>query len=192
LSLTRIVVPGTMTGSVTDAEDGSPIAGATVSAGTRTTTTDTTGKYTVANVPPGTYEVTASKSGYESSTSTVTVVAGGTATVNFSLTEKPPVINPMWVDNIYFVQNGKNLFIEIRVATASGVLSGAEVGLSLKCSNGEVWNLSGTTNTRGLVKFKLGKAPIGNYLTTVNSLTCSGFIWDMIKGITSTSYALGL
>jgi len=192
LPLIRIIVPGAITGSVTDAHDGSPIAGATVTDGTRTTTTDATGKYSIANVSPGTYEVTASKGGYVSVTSPVTIVSGGTATVNFALTEKPPTTNPMWVDSTYFFQKGKNLFIEVSVVTARGVVSGAEVGLNLECSNGEVWNFSGTTNNNGLVKFKLGKAPVGNYLTTLNSLTCSGFMWDASKGITSASYALGL
>jgi len=191
-SLSQVIIPGSITGSVTDAKDGAPIVGATVSDGTKTTTTDASGIYTVANLPPGGYEITASKEGYESLTSSVTVLSGATSVMNFSLNQKSPVTNTMWVDSICFVQNGKNLFIEIRVATASGVLPAAKVEMSLECSNGEVWNFSGTTNTPGLVKFKLGKAPIGNYLTTVNSLTCSGFVWDMSKGITSTSYALGL
>ena len=189
-SLNEVIVPGSVTGSVTNAEDGSPIVGATVSDGTRTATTDTSGIYTVANVPPGGYEVTASKEGYENVTSTVTVVSGGTAVMNFSLNQKSPVTDTMWVDSIGFVIKGKNLFIEVRAVTASGVLPGADVSLSLECSNGEVWNFSSTTNKAGLVRFKLGKAPIGSYLTTVNSLTCSEFIWDASKGITSASYAL--
>jgi len=191
-SLNQIIVPGSITGSVTDAKDGSPIVGAAVSDGTRTTTTDATGKYTIASVPAGSYEVTASKEGYQNLTSSVIVLSGATSVLNFSLNQKSPVTDTMWVDSICFVEKGKNLFIEVGVVAASGVLSGAELSLSLECSNGEVWNFSGTTNTPGLVKFKLGKAPIGNYLTTVNSLTCSGFVWDMSKGITSTSYALGL
>jgi len=189
-SLNEVIVPGSITGSVTDAEDGSPIVGATVSDGTRTTTTDASGIYTVANVPPGTYQVTASKEGYVSVTLTATVVSGGTSVMNFPLNSKPDPINIMWVDNIRFVEKGKNLFIEVSVVTASGVLPGAKVGLSLECSNGEVWNFSGITNTPGLVKFKLGKAPVGSYRITVDNLTCSDFIWDMSKGITSTSYAL--
>ncbi|HUW44673.1 MAG TPA: carboxypeptidase regulatory-like domain-containing protein, partial [Dehalococcoidia bacterium] len=191
-SLNEVIVPGSITGSVTDVKDGSPIVGATVSDGTRTTITDASGIYTVANVPPGTYQVTTSKEGYVSVTLTATLVSGGTSVMNFYLNPKPAPNNTMWVDSIRFITCGKNLFIEIEVATASGVLSAVKVEMSLECSNGEVWNFSGTTNTPGLVKFKLGKAPIGNYLTTVNSLTCSGFVWDMSKGFTSTSYALGL
>jgi hypothetical protein len=96
----------------------------------------------------------------------------------------------MWVDSISFVEKGKNLFMEVTVVTASGGLPGADVSLSLECHNGEAWNFSGTTNTAGLVRFKLGKAPVGSYLTTVNSLICSGLVWDTSKGLTSAGYSL--
>ena len=189
-SLSQITVPGSITGTVTDAEAGSPIVGAKVSDGTRTVVTDATGQYTIEDVPPGSYEVAASKEGYQSLTSSVTVISGVTSVMNFSLNQKSPAVNTMWVDSIRFVEKGKNLFIEVRVVTASGVLPGAEVGLSLECNNGEVWNFSGITNTPGLVKFKLGKAPVGSYITTVTSLTSSGFTWDISKGITSAGYTL--
>jgi thermitase len=189
-SLNEVIVPGSITGSVTDAEDGSPIVGTTVSDGTRTAITDVLGEYTIADVPPGSYEVTASKEGYESTTYSVTVTSGATSEMNFSLNQKSPVIDGMRVDSIGFVRNGQNLFVEVMVVTARGGLSGADISVRLTCSNGEVWDFSGTTNNAGVFRFKLGKAPVGNYLTTVTSLICSGFTWDMSKGITSASYAL--
>jgi thermitase len=191
-SLGQLIVPGNIAGSVTDAKDGSPIVGAAVTDDTRVATTDASGKYAIADVPPGTYQVTASKEGYESLTSTVTVVSGGTAVVNFSLNQKPSATNTMWVDSISFIKSGKNLFTQVRVVTASGVLPGAKVGLRLECSNGKVWNFSGTADTAGLVKFKVSRPPVGSYLGSVTSLTCSGFTWDTSKGINSASYALGL
>jgi thermitase len=188
-SLNEIIVPGSISGTVTSAKDGSPLVGATVTDGTRTATTDATGKYTVSDVPPGTYHVTASKEGYVSVTSAVTVVSGGTVMINFSLSPRTPA---MWVDSIRFIKSGKNLIIEVKVVTTSGVLPMAKVKLSLKCSNGKVWSFSGTTGTTGttgLVRFNVSKAPVGNYLATINSLIRSGFIWDTSKGIVSTSYA---
>jgi len=190
LSLTEVILPGSITGSVTDAENGSPIAGATVSDGTRTTATDATGKYTIADVPPGTYQVTASKSGYESSMSTVMVVSGGTAVMDFSLNPEPAPVNTMWVNRVRLSTFGSNLFVEVSVVTASGRLVGADVDLTLACSTGGLWNFSGTTNSAGFVKFHLGKAPVGSYAATVTSLTYSGFTWDTSKGITATSYTL--
>jgi thermitase len=188
-SLSQIILPGRITGSVTNAKGGSPIVGAAVTDGTRTATTDATGKYTIANVPPGTYHVTASKEGSVSVTSAVTVVSGGTVMINFSLSPRTPA---MWVDSIRFIKSGKNLIIEVKVVTASGVFHREKVGLRLQCSNGKVWSFSGTTNTAGLVRFNVSRAPVGSYLATVNSLICSGFIWDTGKGITSASYAPAL
>jgi thermitase len=180
-------IPGSISGTVTSAKDGSPIVGATVTDGARTTSTDATGKYTIASVPPGTYQVTASKEGYASVTSAVTVASGGTVTINFSLSPRTPA---MWVDSIRFIKNGKNLVVEVRVVTASGVLPGANVGLRVECSSGRVWSFSGITDTAGLVKVKVSKAPAGSYQAIVTSLVCSGFTWDTSKGITATSYVL--
>lgn len=78
---------GTVQGTVTAAVGGTPISGATVALGSRTTTTDTDGNYTFSSIPAGTYpRITASNPGYLSVTVPSTVVTdGGTATQNFSL-----------------------------------------------------------------------------------------------------------
>jgi hypothetical protein len=75
---------GTLSGIVTDGT--SPIAGATVALGSRTTTTDASGSYAF-TVPAGTYPaLTASKAGFNSgSASTIAVPDGGAATRNFTL-----------------------------------------------------------------------------------------------------------
>jgi hypothetical protein len=96
----------------------------------------------------------------------------------------------MWVDSIRFVNSRNSLSIEVKVVTASGVLSGAKIGLELQCSNGGVWDLSGTTNRRGLAKFKLVKAPAGDYWATLASLTYDGFRWDAADGVTTASHTL--
>jgi thermitase len=190
LSLTEVVLPGSITGSVTDAENGAPIVGAIVSDGTRTVTTDASGKYTIADVPPSTYQVAASKSGYESSASTVTVVSGGTAVKDFSLNPEPAPVNTMWVNRIRFSTFISYLFVEVSVIGTNGFVVGADVDLTLVCSTGELWNFSGTTNTAGFVKLRLGNAPVGSYVATVTSLTCSGLTWDTTKGIAATIYVL--
>ncbi|MET9382394.1 carboxypeptidase regulatory-like domain-containing protein [Streptomyces sp. NPDC002928] len=79
------IVKGTVTDGTT------PLAQAKVSVGDTTITTDGQGRYTL-NVPPGTYDVTASKFGYTSKTvSGVTLADGQTVTENFELTAKPQV-----------------------------------------------------------------------------------------------------
>ncbi|MBU2219387.1 S8 family serine peptidase, partial [Patescibacteria group bacterium] len=77
---------GTISGNVTDVSTLLPVTGATVTDGTRSAVTDVSGNYTIANVPIGSYTVTASASGYENSTQlNVSVVADTATTVNFAL-----------------------------------------------------------------------------------------------------------
>jgi hypothetical protein len=82
---------GTLQGTVTTSPGGSPISGATVAFGARTTTTDGSGFYSFAAIPAGTYPTeTASKPGLNSSTTTNIVIAeGGTTVKNFALTTAP-------------------------------------------------------------------------------------------------------
>jgi hypothetical protein len=78
---------GTVSGTVTDGGNSNPINGATVALGSRTTTTNPSGVYTISDLPAGTYpSITASLAGYASSTATSIVVTdGGTTTQDFSL-----------------------------------------------------------------------------------------------------------
>jgi Carboxypeptidase regulatory-like domain/Kelch motif len=78
---------GVVTGTVTDGTD--PLAQAEISVGDSSATTDGQGHY-ILNVPVGTYDVTASKFGYDSRTvSGVAVADGQTVTENLALTAKP-------------------------------------------------------------------------------------------------------
>jgi N-acetylneuraminic acid mutarotase len=78
---------GVVTGTVTDGTN--PLTQAEVSVGDSSTTTDGQGHY-ILNVPVGTYDVTASKFGYDSTTASgVTLADGQTVTENLALTAKP-------------------------------------------------------------------------------------------------------
>jgi hypothetical protein len=78
---------GTIIGTITISGSGSPVSGATVTTdpGTTTATTGSQGTFTIANVAPKTYTVTAAAPGYASGSVSVTVAAGQTATANISL-----------------------------------------------------------------------------------------------------------
>jgi len=76
---------GSMTGTVRDAATGATIAGATVTDGTRSATSDANGGYTIANVPAGTCTVTATAIGYNGASQSVQVTAGQISTANFAL-----------------------------------------------------------------------------------------------------------
>jgi outer membrane receptor protein involved in Fe transport len=81
---------GTIEGTISD-QNGGALPGATVTAtsprlqGERTATTDASGRYRFASLPPGTYTVTTSLSGFGSTQKTAVVTLDATATVNMSL-----------------------------------------------------------------------------------------------------------
>ncbi len=109
--------PGTITGVVTTAADGAPVAGATITvthsggapAGTATTGAD--GRYSVPNLTPGTYTVTASGTELQPQTKPATVTSGQTLTVSFVLGPlvRPTVVS-VWNNQYDTVTDG--LFIE--------------------------------------------------------------------------------
>lgn len=77
---------GTISGNIKDSSLIN-LSSVIVSNGTSSATTDSNGNYTISNVPPGTYTVTASKNCYTTSTSIpINVTIGNISTVNFTLT----------------------------------------------------------------------------------------------------------
>lgn len=78
---------GTISGQVTEVGTEVTLAGASVSMQPVTSplTTDVQGNYTISDVAPGSYTVTATRSGYETGSATVTVSAGQTSTANIEL-----------------------------------------------------------------------------------------------------------
>lgn len=76
---------GTVTGRVVDYYTGSGIANAKVSIGNKTTYTNSSGYYTLSDVPAGSQYMTVGASGYNSASGYIDVVAGGTITVNARL-----------------------------------------------------------------------------------------------------------
>src|ERR1700741_4267058 len=76
---------GTVSGRVTGADTGQPIASATVSVqGTSLRgVTDSQGRYSISGVPAGTYPLSASPLGREAASRQVTVTAGSTTTADF-------------------------------------------------------------------------------------------------------------
>src|SRR5262245_10557171 len=86
-----------LSGRVTDAANGQPIAAAqVVLAGTNIgTQTNAEGYYTMRGVTPGTATVRALRIGYGEQRQSVTLAAGQTATVNFALVLAPIALDPV-------------------------------------------------------------------------------------------------
>jgi hypothetical protein len=119
---TPVGAGGTVSGTVTNSATSNPISGATVTLGSRTTTTtNVSGVYTFSNVPAGVYpSITASFAGFGSSTVTSVVVNdSATTTQDFSLTAAPQ--NACLVDT-----------------SQADFLLGVATGLDLNTSPGDV------------------------------------------------------
>jgi hypothetical protein len=82
---------GTLDGTVTDASNNNPIAGANVDTPFGSTITDSSGHYSI-TLPVGTYDVTYSRFGYATHTEPgVQITDGNTTTVNVALQPSPSV-----------------------------------------------------------------------------------------------------
>jgi hypothetical protein len=86
-----IVAPGTLTGTV-KTNSGKAISGAKVAvsqngAPVASTSTNSTGKYTLPGLMPATYSVTASATGYQSKSASATITSGATKTLDFKLSK---------------------------------------------------------------------------------------------------------
>jgi Ca2+-binding RTX toxin-like protein len=109
--------PGTIAGVVTTASDGAPVGGATITvthpggapAGQTTTADD--GTYSVPDLTPGTYDVTASGTELQPQTVIATVTESRTTRVNFALGPLVrPTVTGVWFNFFNTVTDG--LFIE--------------------------------------------------------------------------------
>ena len=86
---------GFLRGTVTDSSNGSPLVGATVTAGGYTAITNGSGFYQFSPLSPGSYTDTASAVGYFSSSAAgVTVTNGGVTTRDFALVRNAAVPTP--------------------------------------------------------------------------------------------------
>ncbi|RCK80211.1 MAG: hypothetical protein OZSIB_3393 [Candidatus Ozemobacter sibiricus] len=84
---TRTTLRGSIVGTVVDSQTGIGVAGASVmtSPSTSTVLTDVNGNFTIGDVQPGVYTVTAHANDYNSNSVTVTIDSGLTATTNLVL-----------------------------------------------------------------------------------------------------------
>jgi len=70
---------------------GLSIERAVIKADFYSTTTNSSGEYTISNFPVGYYTVSAEKEGYSSSSATATIIKDQTTTLNFQLSKKIPI-----------------------------------------------------------------------------------------------------
>jgi len=157
---------GTLQGIVTDSATSAPISGATVTAGSSSTTTGANGQYTLGPLAPGTTSVTASAPSHTSSTVSATIIGGVTTTENFSL-----------------ISTSGTTATSLAVASASGTYGGtATVSATLTAGSAGVSGRS--------IAFTLNGGLVGSALTNASGLaTLSG---ASLTGIGAGSYPTGV
>ena len=142
---TMVGAGGTITGTVTVTPGGTPISGATITFGARTTTTNGSGVYSFLNIPAGSYPqpISATKPGYSTaSASNIVVTDGGTTTQDFALSVAPTSACATDTTQTDFLMGvGTN----VDVTTAPG-----DVTL-LNAPNIEQQNTAGTTTGTGVI-----------------------------------------
>lgn len=175
-----VVTPSTGTGNVSgvvsDSTTTAPIEGATVVIGAFSTTSSATGTYTLAGITPGLQTITAAKTGYESYTSTVTVVADTTVTKDIALTSSAPEPGKGHVKGKVIDENG-NALSGVTVTTGSTT--------AITDSNGEytLMNLTPGANTLSFAKTGYDNATVG--VTVVADQTVTAATVTMSTGLTT-------
>jgi hypothetical protein len=137
---------GTVGGQVTDAATGSPVAGATVSYLGGTTTTDSSGMYSLSSLPDGNTTVNAAKSGYTGQSAVVVVTTGNTTEQDFALAPLPGSIGGTVTDSV-----------------TGRPISGAAVSYS-----------GGATTTNASGAYSLSAVPEGSYAVSVSATGYNG------------------
>jgi thermitase len=192
-SLTKVVSTGTIAGTITDSASSLPIPGITVNDGVRTVVSDSNGYYTIPDISAGNYTLVYSATGYTTKSQTASVVAGQTTIADCSLTKKvsqPAPTKNLWVNSITFSASSKSLRVNVRIATESRAVAGAQVKAQVTASNGQVWNFTGVTNSYGSVSFTINRPSAGTYTATVINVTATGYVWNSAKGINSAVYTV--
>lgn len=155
---------GTVTGKITNASSGAIIAGATVSWSGGSTTSNTSGIYTLTNVAAGTQNITAAKTGYLSRTLAIGVTGGATSTLNIPI-----------------ATGGK---ISVKVVTSSGA---AVSGATVTIKGGVVaTTVSGLSSSTGF--FTTNWIPVGTYTVTVakSGFTTQSKTTTVSSGVTAS------
>lgn len=185
-ALTKIPVVqnGAISGVVKDTNN-TPISGATVSDGTRTATTDSGGNYTISDVPPATYTVTASATGFLTSSKSVTVGDAQAVTADFTLEAVSQTDNVSINNIVYLPEGGRDGKAHLRITVGPVVyqgnpVGGASVSITVSRNGSPYASATGTTGTNGEVAFKFNNIPAGTYTTTVNGVNAGGLTWDGI------------
>lgn len=174
---------GTIQGTVTFAGQGLSNVTVTTSPGSQQATTNASGQYTMGGVAPGTYTVTAARSGYNSqSKSNIQVVAGQTATVDFTLTQGQSTISG------YVRDAANNPLVLARVMLSPGnfrAVTGNDGSYQIQGMSAGTYSVTAYAPTKNEQTIAGQTVPENGSITVNFNLTDSGkvaFLWDDFNG----------
>jgi hypothetical protein len=143
-ALAAAIANGTVAGKITNAQNGAIVAGATVSWSGGSTTSDASGIYALANVPAGTQNIMAVKTGYLPHTLAAAVTGGATSNLNVP------------------IATGGKIMAKV-VAPSGAVVSGATVTIK---GGSIATSVVGYTSSTGL--FTTDWIPVGTYTVSIS------------------------
>ncbi len=171
-------VSWTVSGTVSDADTGAAIAGATVTIAQtgQSASTDGGGFYEITAVPEGTYDIIASKEGYAAETRPNVAVTGSTV-VDFALTPVTDTPGEALVVNVTTDKAAYswNSWVSITVTVLSqdrAAVEGAGVTVTVISPDGGITKSEGATDSSGKAYFRYrvpNKAAKGTYTVTAEA-----------------------
>lgn len=164
---------GTIRGRVVEGATQRPLVGASVSipGAQRSAVTDNAGNFTLGQVPAGTVSVRAATLGYTPAVQSVTVAAGQTVTVNFSLassaidleglivTGTPGAVQRRTIGNAVSTVNAEEITEVSPATTVTQLLQGRSPGLTIMPPSGTP-GTAGSIRIRGTGSYNAGNFPI--------------------------------
>jgi TonB-linked SusC/RagA family outer membrane protein len=163
---------GRITGRVTDREGGAAVEGAQIRVdGTNVgSISGADGRFTIARITPGTYQIRVIRIGYLSATQSVTVSAGGAATSDFTIVKAPYQLEAVVttatgqqltreLGNSIAKIDAAKLTAEAPITSMQDVLNGRTAGVTMMASNGTVGGGS-RIRIRGISSASLSNDPL--------------------------------
>ncbi|MGI8484678.1 MAG: SusC/RagA family TonB-linked outer membrane protein [Thermomicrobiales bacterium] len=164
---------GSVTGRVTDARSGEPLAAATVTVqGTQLGgVTGQDGTYRIARVPVGAHNVAARRIGYSPVSKSVMMTDGGTVSVDFALQQSTTNLQQVVVTGtagnqtraaqgaVVSTINAADVTAKAPIVNVTDVLSGRVAGVNVTSGSGTVGSAP-RINIRGATSISLSSAPL--------------------------------
>ncbi len=189
VDLNLVANTGSIAGTITDSLTNDPMGGVSIvisqgGSSFSSTTTAANGTYTASALPPGSYDVQASKTAYNSQTTlAVTVTSDTTQTVNFGLVPKPGSITGTVSDSLGTISGATVDALQGGVVVATATTGGAGT-YTLSTLNPGSYTVRASEADHGTISndsvtVAADTATTGvDFLLPINPATITGHVYD--------------